>query len=155
MSFLTIGSAWVAHNALTNDLDHVDRIFLRLNLLFLMFVVFLPFPTRLIGDALGESVGAERVATVTYGLSLLAIRLLYFALSAYTRAEHLRQTGPPDADMQEMNKKFRVVVAGYVATIVLGLFFPSAAIVVYLGIAIFLFVPFRAVIHAISGGSGN
>ena len=87
VSFLTIGSAWVAHNALTDDLDHVDRIFLRLNLLFLMFVVFLPFPTHLVGDALRGSVGAERVAAVTYGLSLLAIRLLYFALSAYSRAK--------------------------------------------------------------------
>ena len=57
--------------------------------------------------------------------------------------------------MQEMNKKFRVVVAGYVATILLSLFFPSAAVVVYLAIAIFLFVPFRTVIHAISGGSGD
>ncbi len=95
------------------------------------------------------------MATVTYGLSLLAIRLLFFALSAYTRGEHLGHTGPADADMEEMNKKFRVVVAGYVGTILLGLFFPSAAIAVYLAIAIFLFVPFRAVIHALSGGSGN
>ena len=48
ISFLTIGAAWLAHNSLTDDLDHVDRIFLRLNLLFLLSVAFLPFPTRLV-----------------------------------------------------------------------------------------------------------
>lgn len=52
ISFLTIGSAWIAHNALTYGLDRVDRIFLRLNPLFLMLIAFLPFPTRLVGVAL-------------------------------------------------------------------------------------------------------
>ena len=37
------------------------------------------------------------------------------------------------------------------ATIVLGLFVPTIAITVYLAIAIFLFVPFRAVIAELSG----
>ena len=151
VSFLTIGSAWIAHNALTDDLDQVDRIFLRLNLLFLMFVAFLPFPTRLVGEALHQGTGAERVATVVYGLSLLAIRLLYFALAAYSRAKHQRQTGAEDADMRESGRKFRFVIAGYIATIVLSLFVPTIAINVYLAIAIFLFIPFGAVIAARSG----
>ena len=46
VSFLTIGGAWIAHHGLTDSLDRVDRIFLRLNLLFLLAVAFLPFPTR-------------------------------------------------------------------------------------------------------------
>jgi uncharacterized membrane protein len=95
-SFLTIGSGWLAHNALTDNVDQVNRIFLRLNLLFLMFVAFLPFPTGLIGNALHEGSQAERVAAVVYGSSLLAIRLLYFALAAYSRARHLRRASYED-----------------------------------------------------------
>jgi uncharacterized membrane protein len=150
VSFLTIGSGWIAHNALTDSLDQVDRIFLRLNLLFLMGVAFLPFPTRLVGNALHHGPGAERVATVVYGLSLLAIRLLYTALAAYSRARHLRQPADEDADMRESLRKFRAVVIGYVATIVLSLFFPSVAVAVYLAIAFFLFIPFRAVLAELS-----
>jgi uncharacterized membrane protein len=151
VSFLTIGSGWIAHNALTDGLEQVDRIFLRLNLLFLLFVAFLPFPTRLVGDALRHGTDAERVAAVVYGLSLLAIRLLYFALAAYSRARHLRKPDAEDADMRESGKKFRLVVAGYVATILLGLLVPTVAIVSYLAIALFLFVPFRAVMRELSG----
>jgi len=38
-------------------------------------VAFLPFPTKLVTDALHD-VGDERVAITIYGLTLLAIRLL-------------------------------------------------------------------------------
>ena len=155
VSFLTIGSGWIAHNALTDGLDHVDRIFLRLNLLFLLFVGFLPYPTHLVGEALRQGRGAERVAAVAYGFSLLAIRVLYFGLASYSRARHLRRASNEDADLQESGRKFRVVVAGYLATIVLSLFLPNVAIAVYLVIALYLFVPFRAVMHELSGMRGS
>jgi uncharacterized membrane protein len=45
-SFLTIGGAWLLHTALTDQLARIDQLFLRLNLLVLLAVVFLPFPTR-------------------------------------------------------------------------------------------------------------
>jgi uncharacterized membrane protein len=51
VSFLTIGTAWLAHTGLTDRLVRTDPLFLRLNLLLLLVVVFLPFPTRLIADA--------------------------------------------------------------------------------------------------------
>ena len=75
VSFLTIGGAWPAHTALTERLTRADPIFLQINLVLLLVVAFLPFPTRLIADAL-HHVEAERLAVTIYGLTLLAIRLL-------------------------------------------------------------------------------
>jgi uncharacterized membrane protein len=46
VSFLTIGAAWLAHTSLTDRLEHTDPILMRLNLLVLIVVVWLPFPTR-------------------------------------------------------------------------------------------------------------
>ena len=48
-----------SHNSLTDDLDHVDRIFLRLrlNLLFLLSVSFLPCPTRIVGPEIAPGRG--------------------------------------------------------------------------------------------------
>ena len=40
---------------------------MRLNLLLLMAVSFLPFPTGLMAEALRESESAERAAVVVYG----------------------------------------------------------------------------------------
>ena len=88
VSFLTIGGAWLLHTALTDQFTRTDSIFLRLNLLVLLVVVFLPFPTGLVADALHKT-GDERVYVTLYGLTLLAIRLLGFALDAYARHEHL------------------------------------------------------------------
>jgi uncharacterized membrane protein len=41
ISFLTIGGAWLRHLALTDQLTHVDAIFLRLNLLVLLWIAVL------------------------------------------------------------------------------------------------------------------
>lgn len=60
----------------------------RLNLLLLLPVVFLPFPTRLLADSLHNTSG-ERVFATLYGLTLLAIRVLGSALGAYARHEDL------------------------------------------------------------------
>jgi Endosomal/lysosomal potassium channel TMEM175 len=88
ISFLTIGGAWLLHTALTDQLARADSLFLRLNLLVLLVVAFLPFPTKLVADALHETSG-ERVYITMYGLTLLAIRLLGSGLDAYARYAHL------------------------------------------------------------------
>ena len=68
---------------------------MRINLLLLLVVAFLPFPTRLVSEAIHDTNG-ERVFVTMYGLTLLTIRLLSFALDAYARREHLyaRRTRP-------------------------------------------------------------
>ena len=83
VSFLAIGGVWIAHNALTDDLRRVDRIFLRLNLLFLLVVAFLPFPTRLVAEALDQNTASQRVAAVVYGVTLLVIRVCFALLTGY------------------------------------------------------------------------
>jgi TMEM175 potassium channel family protein len=74
VSFLTIGAAWIAHTALTERLERTDQIFLRINLLVLLVVAFLPFPTRLVAEAPGNS-DSECVAVALYDLTLMAIRV--------------------------------------------------------------------------------
>ena len=46
--FLTIGATWLAHTALADRLARSDPIFMQLNLVLLLVVAFLPFPTRLV-----------------------------------------------------------------------------------------------------------
>jgi len=141
-SFLTIGGAWLLHTALTDQLDRIDQLFLRLNLLVLIAVVFLPFPTRLVADSLTNT-GSERVFVTMYGLTLLVIRLLGSALDAYARYEHLYSPAGEDEDLRSTQRKFLPVVIGYVVAIVTGLLLPVAAAALYAGLAVYLVVPFR------------
>ena len=145
ISFLTIGAAWLAHTALTDRLAQADPLLLRLNLLLLLAVVFLPFPTRLLADALHNASG-ERVYVTMYGLTLLAIRLLGSALDAYARHEHLYSPRDDDEEPQDTPpKKLLPVVIGYVIAILIGLAAPGAAVALYFGLAVYLIVPFREV----------
>ena len=142
ISFLTIGGAWLLHTALTDRLTQTDPIFLRLNLLVLLVVVFLPFPTRLTADAL-HNTGGERVYVTLYGLTLLAIRLLGSALDAYARREHLYSPEEEGEELHSTQRKFLPVVIGYVIAILIGLALPVLAVALYFGIAVYLVVPFR------------
>ena len=141
-SFLTIGGAWLAHTALTEQLAQIDQLFLRLNLLVLLAVVFLPFPTRLVADALHNTSG-ERVYVTMYGLTLLAIRLLGSLLDAYARYEHLYSPAGEGEELQSTQRKFLPVVIGYVIAILIGLVLPVVAAALYAGLAVYLVVPFR------------
>ena len=142
VSFLTIGGAWLLHTALTEQLARTDELFLRLNLLVLLVVVFLPFPTGLVADALHKS-SDERVYVTLYGLTLLAIRLLGSALDAYARHEHLYSEAKEGEELHGTQRKFLPAVIGYVIAILIGLALPVAAVALYFGLAVYLVVPFR------------
>ena len=68
-----------------------------------LVVAFLPFPARLVAEALHHA-GAGRAAVTIYGLTLLAIRLLRPALDACARREHLSQHG----DGEELSARRRL-----------------------------------------------
>jgi len=142
ISFLTIGGAWLAHTALTDQLARADQLFLRINLLVLLAVVFLPFPTGLVADALHNTSG-ERVYVTMYGLTLLVIRLLGSALDAYARHADLYPPAQEDEELHSTQRKFLPAVIGYVIAILIGLALPTAAVVLYFGLAVYLVVPFR------------
>jgi uncharacterized membrane protein len=144
VSFLTIGAAWLVHTALTDRLTRSDPIFLQINLLVLLVVAFLPFPTRLVANGL-HNTGAERVAVTIYGLTLLAIRLLGSALDAYARREHLYSPQSDGDEPQGPRRKLLPVVIVYVIAILIGLVLPGVAVALYFGIAVYLIVPFRQV----------
>jgi len=143
-SFLTIGGAWLLHTALTDQLARIDQLFLRLNLLLLLVVVLLPFPTRLIAEALNNTSG-ERVYVTMYGLTLLAIRLLGSALDAYARYAHLYSPSGEGEELQIKQRRFLSVVIGYVIALIVGLLLPVVAAALYAGLAVYLVVPFREV----------
>ena len=109
VSFLTIGGAWLAHTALTDRLARADAILLRLNLLVLLGVGFLPFPTRLVAEALHD-VNGERVFVTMYGLTLLAIRIFGYALDEYARREHLYNAEKVEEPEQSGRSNLAVLV---------------------------------------------
>ena len=144
VSFFTIGAGWMAHTALTDRLERVDQTFLKLNLLILLTIGFLPLPTRLVATTL-HSVGNERVAVTMYGLTLFAIRLVGFALDTYARREHLYRTGAEGEELRRQGRQLLPVLGGYLAALLIGLAAPQVAVALYFAITVYLFFPVSAI----------
>ena len=106
------------------------------NLLLLMAVSFLPFPTMLMAEAIDSS-NAERAAVISYGASLLVISFLFNALwGSVSRDRHLLR---PEVTEEEFNSIARAAAPNmgfYVGVIVLAIFVPRVAAVGFLVIAV-------------------
>jgi TMEM175 potassium channel family protein len=92
-SFLTIGVMWVNHHHLMDQFARADRVLLFLNLLLLMGVVFIPFPTALIGEDIRGD-GAE-AAAIAYGCTGIYLSICFSALWHYGRLHVLRTDADP------------------------------------------------------------
>ena len=75
-SFMAIGGMWLSHHGMFRRLRYANGSVVRINLVLLMAVGFLPFPTRLAAEAIGDD-DAERVAVIFYGAALLVISILF------------------------------------------------------------------------------
>ena len=142
VSFLTIGAAWLLHSAMTDRLARADSLLMRINLLLLLVIAFLPFPTKLVAEGIHDTSG-ERVFVTMYGLTLLTIRLLSFALDAYARREHLYADTQGDEELQTDRHTIIPVMIAYVVAILVGLALPKLAVALYFALTIYLVVPFR------------
>jgi uncharacterized membrane protein len=68
LSFLVIGVFWMAHHRIFRYVGSIDQRLIWLNLLFLMCVAFIPFPTGVLGDHDGSR-GAIVFYAATIGLT--------------------------------------------------------------------------------------
>jgi uncharacterized membrane protein len=141
-SFSTIGAAWLGHNAITEYLERADAAFVRLNLLLLLFVSFLPFPTRLVAEFIHRD-RAERVAVTFYGIVLLLSSVLLQVLWRYAVRAHLVRPDTADEEVELLTERLTPGLGAYVVLIVSGLFLPIIAVIGFLGIALYYIIPFR------------
>jgi len=142
VSVSTIGAMWLGHVAITEYLERTDVGFVRLNLLLLMVIAFIPFPTRLFAEFIGKK-NPERVAATIYGLSLLLASALLLVLWRYALRNRLVRPDAADEEVQFLTKRLTPGLTGYPVLIIAGLFIPVLAVIGYLGIALYYIIPFR------------
>ncbi|HET7421024.1 MAG TPA: TMEM175 family protein [Candidatus Dormibacteraeota bacterium] len=136
ISFVTIGIIWMNHHLVMHQIARVDRTFLVLNVLFLMLIAFIPFPTRLLALYVDSPDG--RAAALAYGITLTLTAVAINAVWHY--AAWRRRLIREDADQRVVTGITRSYVPGpiiyFVATIV-ALASPIASAALYAGIAVF------------------
>src|SRR5215831_13913620 len=137
VSFLTIGIMWMNHHTIMAHVARVDRPFLVINLLLLMGVVAIPFPTALVAEHLRHPGG--NVATVTYGLVMIAISAGFAALWVYvaTNAEGLGAAVPPEALRNSLRGWTLGGVAYVAGTLIAGFVSAVAGMVIFGALAVY------------------
>jgi uncharacterized membrane protein len=135
-SFLTIGGIWAAHHGIFRRLAYANQRLMLLNLLLLMAVSFLPFPTKLMAEAIHDE-GAARTAVIFYGGTLLVISLLLSALWGSVNLDrHVLRPEVSDDEIKAIALATTPNIGLYAVMIALAFLAPRVAIFGYLVIAI-------------------
>jgi uncharacterized membrane protein len=140
VSFVTIGIIWSNHHTVMAQLGKVNRTFLMLNVLLLLCVAFVPFPTRLIAEHVRDSHELEPAA-LAYGATMTAMSICYLSLWLYgSRGGRLLRE---DADMRTVSGITRSYLPGtplWLTATLLALVSPLASVAAYAAITLFYVV---------------
>ena len=136
VSFLTIGIIWVNHHNVLRHIERCDRRLMFLNVLFLMAVAVLPYPTALVSHY-ARSSNATTAAAI-YGAVMVVLALLFNGLWHY--AIHGGRLLAADADPREVSGITRSFVPGpflYLAATLLAFVNADASLIMYAALALF------------------
>jgi uncharacterized membrane protein len=107
-----------------------------INLLLLLDVAFIPFPTKLVAVYLHR--GGERTAVIAYAATLLVMAVLYTVWWRYARTgRRLIAPSVDEVDLRAIDRGFAPGLPSYLAVFVLAFFSPLAAVILTLALAAF------------------
>ncbi|RMI34926.1 TMEM175 family protein [Nocardia stercoris] len=134
VSFLNIGIMWLNHHAMFRHVVRVDRKLQLLNLVLLMAVVVVPFPTDLVGQQLAHNLhgGDTKTVALVYGLVMIAMALGFTSVWWYV----VLRPGVLDerldkAQLRQANLRFQVGGVGYLIGTALAPWQPLAALILF------------------------
>ena len=136
-AFLTIGIIWLNHHAFIHKLVRMDATLLWLNLLMLLGVATLPFPTALLAEFVGDGGRPAATAALIYGLLSVATALPWVLMWRHIRDHpELLAHGLGDDHARAELRRASMGPIIYVVAIPLALVAPLLALVFYLAISV-------------------
>lgn len=136
MSFLVIGIIWAQHHAIFGLIRRTDHVFLLINIVFLMWLAFLPFPAHVLGENLGRE--NEKTAMILYAGTFLVGTIPFSLLWNYAaRGGRLLR---PDADRRLVavtTRSYNIGPVFYLVDLALAFVNVTASFVLFFAIAVF------------------
>ena len=149
VSFFTVGIIWVNHHAQFARIARVDRTLLFLNLLLLMWVSLLPFPTALVADFLRTGHG-RHLATAVYAGVLLAMSLSFSLLWRYARHAHLLHEALSDDSVRHLTRRNMLGQCAYSIALAIAFLSPAGSLVICGAVALYYVHPGRGPVEEIT-----
>jgi uncharacterized membrane protein len=120
----------------------VTPTFLYLNVIFLLPVAFIPYPTALVAQHIQEPDG-RTVAVLLYGATSVAIALMFNVLWAYASARDLVRAGPMRERMNAVARGFQLGPLVYLAGTLAAFINPFVSMAVFAALAVYWMLPGR------------
>ncbi|CAN5746003.1 hypothetical protein BH18ACT11_BH18ACT11_25620 [soil metagenome] len=141
ISFLVIGTVWANHHNRFRLISRSDHILLFLNILFLMCVAFIPFPTALLAEYIREEVHRSTAVAVYSGT--LAVTAVFFTLLWIYAAGNYRlvdQSVDPSL-LRSMTRRYVLGMLLYVVAFALAFVSPAASLALIVLLALIFVLP--------------
>jgi uncharacterized membrane protein len=136
-SFVVIGIYWIGHRTQYHYIRRADRTFLWINILFMMFIAFIPFSAALLGNYSGY-----RTAVIVYGCNLIAAGLALLLHWWYaTSGRRLVDHDLDEAFVRVVNTRILVAPCIYLGAIALSFISTRASLVVCALVLLYYILP--------------
>ncbi len=136
MSFIIIGLYWVVHHNSMHAIKKTDRGFLWLNILLLLCVSFIPFPTSLLGRY-----PFQAGPIIVYGLTLITCNVVGVIMVFYVYYHpHLAVTEFSKQYMRSHIPNYIIINGAYLGAILLANPLPLLSYLIYITAVVLLII---------------
>ena len=142
LSFVVIGIMWMNHHEMFRDIERVDHWLMVANMLLLLTVSFIPFPTAVLAESLQEP-DHLRTAMLLYGGTFTVNAIFFNALwlHAARNREKLIDHHVSAARVSRRTRRYIVGPLAYGITLPIAFVTPWASLALYVGYAILYLLP--------------
>ena len=141
ISFLVIGTVWANHHNRFRLISRSDHVLLFLNVLFLMCVAFIPFPTALLAEYIREE--EHRITAVAVYSGTLAVTAVFFTLLWLYAAGNYRLVDRrvDPSLLRAMTRRYVLGMLLYVAAFALAFVSAAASLALIVILALIFVLP--------------
>jgi len=142
VSFMTIGIIWINHHAVLANMTSINRTILLLNLVLLLWVGVIPWPTKLTAEFMRTGGADERTAAVVYAGVMAAMGVTFGAMWRHaTVGRRLVVDELTDDEIRRSTFRFRIGAPVYLLAMAVGLVSAPASLAVIGALAVYYLLP--------------
>jgi uncharacterized membrane protein len=141
ISFAFIGIMWINHHRLFTHIARSDDVLLILNLLLLLGVIVVPFPTAVLAQHLGQA--DQRTALILYNATYVFIAAVFNLLWRYASSgkRRLLAKDVDSASVQRISRQYALGPVFYLVCLGLSWLSAAASLALNLALACFFALP--------------
>jgi uncharacterized membrane protein len=141
ISFLQIGVIWANHHNRFRFIERSDHGLLFLNILFLMCVAFILFPTALLAEYLERTASERETAGVIYAGTLAVTAVFFTLLWLYAAANRLVDRNLDRSLVRAMTRRYLLGTVAYLLVFLLAFVNVAASLILIVILALLFVLP--------------